>query len=194
MSTWPTKHLTADELDSFHSASVSGEAQLHVETCTDCQRLVAADRALVQALAALPSFAPTSGFVDRVMASVQVRQPAKVPLLSYPTISRRALAWAFGLTVVALGSAVWSAAHLPLIHHWLDLAALEMRQSAWLGIRGLGANLIEQPWFESVREWMTSPLRVISSLAAGLGVSVLALLALRRLVRPLPEAAIHAKW
>lgn len=81
------------------------------------------DAAVVGALSRLPSFVPGRGFADRVMARVDLPQPAPVMLLlrarAWATQPRHALALAGGYAVSAVVATAalvpWLLAHLPAI-------------------------------------------------------------------------------
>lgn len=184
MSPWPTQHLTADDLDAFHSGALSSEMRLHLETCDACRALGANDFEVVSALERLRPFAPAPGFVDRVMAQVVVGQPARVPLLSFPTLSRRRLAAVGALAAGLAASVVWSAANRTELEAWLNGIGAGLVQAGWAAVRSAAAAVAQQPWFETVRSGWLVPGR----LAVAGGALVLAygsgILALRRLLTP----------
>jgi fermentation-respiration switch protein FrsA (DUF1100 family) len=75
------RHLLPDEIDLL----VDGEAgfgvaplRAHVTECDDCRARLEDARLVVDALEALPHFAPDSRLADRVMAQVPVFVPAHV--------------------------------------------------------------------------------------------------------------------
>jgi hypothetical protein len=75
------RHLLPDEIDLL----VDGEAgfgvaplRAHVTECDDCRAWLEDARVVVDALEALPHFAPDSRLADRVMAQVPVFVPAHV--------------------------------------------------------------------------------------------------------------------
>src|SRR5262245_49484861 len=107
--TWPTKHLTADDLDAFHSEALSGDVRLHLETCDDCRRLITNDRFVLDQLGRLPAYQPSLSFAERVMTRVSIGAPAKVPVLSFPRLTRRQLAAISTLAAVMVLSVAWSA-------------------------------------------------------------------------------------
>ena len=65
-------------------------------------------------------------------------------------------------------------------------------QVAWLGLRGLASNLIEQPWYSGIRALLENPVR----LALGSALASLAYLggvfALRRLLALPTQQVAHA--
>lgn len=192
---WPINHLTADDLDAFHSASLSVESKEHLEECAECRSLALADRALLDALAKLPLFEPSPVFADRVMARVQLPKPGAVGvrrgwLLRSPV--RLALA---ASVVVALGaSIIWSLFNRELLLSWLQLSAAETGQTVWLGVRVVATNLTTQPWYDSLRDFASSPER-LAAVGAGALVSYgAAVYALRRLLTPPSRPVPHANW
>jgi hypothetical protein len=75
------RHLLPNEIDLL----VDGEAgfgvaplRAHIDECGDCRALVEDARIVVDALEALPHFAPDSRLADRVMSQVPVFVPAHV--------------------------------------------------------------------------------------------------------------------
>ena len=186
--TWPIKHLTADDLDAFHSASLSVEDQKHLEECEDCRALVQQDSALLAALASLPRFEPSSGFADRVMARVE---PARAGGAVVPLLRRRRLAIAATLAVSLGASVVWSWFNRDLLLSWLNQSAAAVGSTMWTAVRVAAVNLTEQSWFAGLADFASSSGRL--ALAAG-GLLVgygAALFGLKRLLvppsRPVPD-------
>jgi predicted anti-sigma-YlaC factor YlaD len=184
--TWPIKHLTADDLDAFHSASLSVEARQHLEECAECRSLAIADRAVLDALERLPVFEPHAGFADRVMARVQLQ---RAPLRVFQW-RRAALAASL---IIGLGASIgWSFFNREALLSWLNHSAAEIGRTLWLGVRVVASNLTQQPWFDSVRQLASSWGRVAvigGGLLVGYGAAIVAL---RRLLvppsRPVPDA------
>ena len=186
--TWPIKHLTADDLDAFHSASLSISARQHLDECPECRALTLQDSALVQALERLPSFEPTAGFTERVMAQVR-----PVPVLA--RVSRRpTLALAASVAIILGASVVWSLLNRAALLAWLNHSAAGIGQALWTGLRVAATNLTEQPWFASLRQFAASSGRVLllgGGLLVGYGAAVFAL---RRLLAPPSRPVPHADW
>ena len=193
MKTWPTQHLTSDDLDAFHSEALSADMQLHLETCAQCQGLVAADRFVLDGLARVPHLAPRPDLVDRVMARVTITAPAPVGVLSFPPLSRARLAAAAVLVVGMAVSVAWSAANRAALDAALSGVASQLATAAWLVLRTLAANLAEQPWYETLRAVVAGPGRIAFACLAGLVVYGMGMLALRRLVTPTGDPAGHAR-
>lgn len=193
MTPWPTKHLTADDLDAFHVEAPSEEIRLHLETCEECRQLVVLDHRVLRMLESLPAMTPGTEFADRVMAQVTLGQPAPVPVLSYPKLTRPRLA---ALTASAAGivaSVAWSSANRALLDRWLDsgTAALwNLGTTTWQTLAGV---VTSQPWFETVRQLASTPTRVGLLAVVMLGMYGTGLLALRRLVTPSAGTVSNAR-
>lgn len=178
-----TPHLTTDDLDAFHSGSLDSTSRLHIETCDRCRALVVADRDLLAAFERLPHLAPSEGFADRVMAQVVVAKPARVPVISFPKLSKRRVALLGGLAAGMTASAVWSVAFRPELEALLSSLGGAAAQLGWTAVRATAAGVSELPWFDAARAWL-APSRLVPTL---LGIAVLygsGVMALRRLVTP----------
>ncbi len=184
MTPWPTHHLTADDLDAFHTEALSTEMQLHLETCEDCRRLVVLDRRVLAMMNGLSSFGPRDGFADRVMARVTIGSPAPVPVLSYPRFTQSRLATLSALAAGMVTSIAWSTVNRALLDAWLD------RTSATLWNVGTSlwqqghSFLAAQPWYDSIRSVSGEPVRLALIAACVIGLYATGLVALRRLVTP----------
>ncbi len=182
--TWPKNHLTADDLDAFHSEALSSEMRLHLETCEDCRRLVVLDRQVLEMLGRAPSYAPSAEFADRIMARVQVGKPAPVPVLSFPRWTRRRIAAMVGVAAGMAASVAWSAVNRQLLESWLDGSTAALwNTGAVLWQNGL-TYLAAQPWFEGIRSLVGSPVRLGAIGALTIALYATGLLTLRRLVTP----------
>lgn len=130
-----TRHLHPHEIERL----VDGDGGLddlsaHAAACATCERAVRTARALASALDAVPHVKPTSGFAERVMTSVQVRQPwivaaweAMGRLVATGSRVRRA---ASGL--LATGATATAVAGLALaagVIRWPALEALAVRRA-----------------------------------------------------------------
>lgn len=184
MTTWPTQHLTADDLDSFHSGALPADVRFHLETCEPCRQLLAADGELVRQLEAMESIAPSAGFADRVMAHVVVAPAEAVPVLSFPRMTPRRIAAIGAVAAGVVASVTWSAANRSQLDLVLGTVGAGALDAAWTGVRTLAAFLGDQPWFDAVRSAWLAPARLAAGLAAGLAIYISGLVALRRLVTP----------
>jgi anti-sigma factor RsiW len=115
------RHLLPNEIDLL----VDGEAGFgvaplcaHILECDDCRRRLEEERVVVDALEALPHFAPDSRLTDRVMAQVPVFVPAHVA--ARDTV-RRWLPQSVAARVAAVAVAGSMAATLTLGMIWLAL-------------------------------------------------------------------------
>ncbi len=179
--TWPTPHLTAEDLDAFHSASLSPIASRHLDECADCRLLVERDRALLDRLETLPSFAPRGDLADRVLA--QIGRPAVLPAR---TTRPRALALAATVAIGAGISVIWSLFNRPLLGSWIDRGSDALRNLFWESIATVAQNLSEQPWMPDLWQTGWSEGRIAAAGAALLLGYAGAMLVLRRLlIRPL---------
>ena len=186
--TWPIRHLTAEDLDAFHSASLTAEASQHLNECDQCRTLVRQDRALVEALEALPVFAPRTDFADRILARVDC--PVALPV----RIGRpRRLALAASI-LIGLGASIgWSLINRTLLASWGDAAARGISRALWIGVATVAQNLTEQPWVSGLLQVGSSTGRLVVLVSAlGLGYAA-AMMALRRLLL-LPRSVSHANW
>jgi hypothetical protein len=188
-------HLTADDLDAFHSASLSDAAREHLAECEDCRTMAELDRAVLAALATLPSYAPAPNFADRVVARIHRPAPALVRALA-PRLpaswNRRALAASLFLGLGA--SVVWTLLNRTLLLSWINLAAAETGRTIWLGVRVAATNLTSQPWYAPLRDFASSPGRLALVIGGCLIGYVVALAALRRLLTPPSRPVPHGNW
>ena len=151
------------------------------------------DHAVLNALAALPSYAPKPQFADQVLARVRRPESVLVRLLkprSPASWGRLALA---ASVLISLGaSIVWSLFNRELLLSWVQLAAVETGRAVWLGVRVVATNLTSQPWYLPLREFASSPGR-LAVLAAGSFVTYAAALYALRRVLTLPSGPVsHA--
>jgi hypothetical protein len=199
MSPVPGPHLTPDDLDAWLAGALAPAAQEHLAGCPACQERADTEREIVTLISGLQLMSPAPGFADRVMARVTVPQPLQVGTLDLRQrvfASRRSMAFAAGLLIVMLssmaGSVVWTIGHqetLAALGSWLTAQA---GQVAWLGVRGVASNFIEQPWFAGFRELASSPARLAIASGLALVAYLSGVLALRRLLAlPTPRVA-HA--
>lgn len=153
------------------------------------------DRAVLSALATLPTYAPGPHFADRVVARVERQAPAIVRLLASRSPAfwgRRALA---ASVLLGLGaSIVWSLLNRELLLSWIHLSAAETGRTLWLGVRVVVANVNEQPWYAPLREFASSPGRLALLVSGSLVTYAAALVALRRLLTPPSRPVPHANW
>src|SRR6266550_3820380 len=158
----PGPHLTPDDLDAWLAGALAPAAQDHLSHCPSCQERADTEREIVALLSALPLVSPAPGFADRVMARA---------------------AGLLALVVGSMaGSIVWTLGHqetLAALGGWLVGQA---GQLAWLGVRGVASNFIEQPWFEGLKALAAHPGRLALASALAVVAYLGGILALRRLL------------
>lgn len=180
--TWPIRHLTAEDLDAFHSASLSPETKQHLDECSECRSLVERDRALLEMLETLPSFSPRADLADRVIA--QISQPAATPV-RIP--SRRPLALAASVAVLLGASVVWSLFNRPLLGSVIARVGGAIGDFLWDGLATMAQNLADQPWLASAQQFAGSGARLALAIGVLLIGYTAAMVAFRRLLRqPMP--------
>ena len=195
----PGSHLTPDDLDAWLAGALAPAAQEHLVSCSACRERAETEREIVTLLTALPLMSPAPGFADRVMARVAVPQPLTIRTLDVLRrrvfASRRSMAIAAGLLVLLAGSmagsVVWTLGHqdtLAALGRWLTAQA---GQAAWLGLRGIASNFIEQPWFAGLRALAGSPGRLGLACALALVAYLSGVLALRRLLALPTQRVAH---
>ncbi len=196
----PGTHLSPDEIDSWLSGNLAREWQQHLDECQTCLDRVRVEREITDQIATLPLMSPKDGFADRVMASVSVPDPFSIRSFQATRrrllATRKSLAIAASLTLLILGSMggsiAWSLTHqetLASIGNWLLTAG---GQVAWLSVRGIASNLIEQPWYSGVRSLLENPGRLAIASALATTVYLIGVLALRRLLALPTQQAAHA--
>ncbi|HLA89392.1 MAG TPA: hypothetical protein VJL28_03040 [Gemmatimonadaceae bacterium] len=168
------RHLLPNELDLLLDGEAGfGIAPLaaHVEECPACRARLADARLVVDALEALPHFAPTLRFADQVMAEVQIVEPwYAAPLEAF----RRIVPQSRPMRVVTATSATVAAATMSALALWLALradAALYLfglvtdraRGVMVSGAAALAGQLLGQPGLDAIRSGS------VGSLALGAG-------------------------
>ncbi len=193
-------HLSPDEFDSWLAGNLAQDTQQHLDQCQACLERARTEREIVDLIAALPLMSPASGFTDRVMASVAIPDPFAIRSLQATRrrlfATRKSLAVAASIALLVLGSMAgsiaWSLTHqatLTSLGSWL---LAEGGQIAWLSLRGLASNLIEQPWYGGVRSLLADPLRLALGSAMTTAVYLGGVLALRRLLALPTQQVAHA--
>ena len=193
-------HLSPDEIDAWLAGNLPPEWQQHLDHCQECLERTRVEREIVDQITALPLMSPTPGFADRVMAAVVVPDPFAIRSLQATRrrlfASTRSLAVAASLALLLLGSMAgsiaWTLANQDTMANLGNWLITNAGQAAWLGFRGVASNVIEQPWYNSLRSLAENPSRLalFSGLAsfAYLG----GVLALRRLLAVPTQQVAHA--
>ena len=196
----PGTHLTPDEIDAWLAGALALEPQRHLDQCQTCLERVRNEREIINQVAAVPLMSPAPDFADRVMAAVVIPDPFAIRSLQTARrrllASRKSLALAASLALLLLGSmagsVVWSLAHqdtLASLGSWLVSAG---SQIAWLSLRGVASNLMEQPWYSGLRTLLDNPVRLALGSALASAVYLGGVLALRRLLALPPQQVAHA--
>lgn len=182
-----TRHLLPEEFDLLVDAEAGieagfGAAELagHARSCPVCAAELDAARQVAAELDALPRFAPSPRFAERVMQDVQVFEPWHVALAD---TARRLVPRSRPLRALAAAGALASTALLTLVLAWLatradalafagDAAATRFRTAFWSAAGDLAASLLG----DSVRT-ATGPLMAAVAVVfvATLGLAALAL-------------------
>ena len=185
------RHLLPNEIDLLLDGEVGfGVTPLraHVRGCAQCRAELEEARALTAALEHLPHFAPSPLFAERVMAQVQVFEPAHVTALDtarrWLPASRpaRALAGvaAGGVALFLSVATLWLAARLDVLLFVTNVAAERTRTTLVDALGDAAAAALGQPALDAVRA--TGPSGLALALTALLVAVVVAAVALRALV------------
>jgi hypothetical protein len=193
----PGSHLTPDEIDVWLSGTLPREREAHLDGCAQCLDAARAEREIADQLVSLPLLSPAPGFADRVMASVTVADPFSLRSLRRRVFAtRKSLAIAAALVVAVLGSMagsiVWSLGHqqsLAAIGSWV---MAQGSQVAWLGVRGIASNFMEQPWYEELKLLLGHPGRLALTSVLAFLTYAGGVLALRRLLALPTQQVAHA--
>ena len=70
-------HLNPDEIELWALGLLPAARALHLAQCTACLAAAERERALFRELVQLERFAPSAGFVDRVIAHVRIAVTVK---------------------------------------------------------------------------------------------------------------------
>jgi hypothetical protein len=193
-------HLSPDEIESWLAGTLAQDWQQHLDQCQACLERARAEREIVEQIAALPLMSPSADFAERVMASVVVPDPFAIRSLQATQrrlfATRRSVAVAASLALLLLGSMAgsiaWTLTHQETLASMGTWLLAQGGQFAWLSLRGLASNLIEQPWYSGIRSLVDNPVR----LALGSALASLAYLggvfALRRLLALPTQQVAHA--
>jgi hypothetical protein len=193
-------HLSPDEIDAWLGGVLDPQRLRHLEQCPACLEQARMDREIVDQISALPVMAPSEGFADRVMAAVAVPDPFAIRALQATRhrlfSSRKSLAFAASLAILLLGSMagsiVWTLGNqetLASLGSWL---LSQGSRAAWLGVRGLASNFIEQPWYETIKPLLQNPARLALASALASLAYLGGVLALRRLLAVPTQRVAHA--
>jgi hypothetical protein len=122
---WTLEELAEDTLSPRETA----QAMAHVRRCAQCAADLDASRALIQALSALPQFAPSPSFADLVMGRVAIHVPAAQAVAARRWLPQTRRGW-----MMAVAGAL--APLLPLLGLLTWLAGRGMTPGALFGVGG----------------------------------------------------------
>jgi hypothetical protein len=196
----PGPHLSTEDLDAWLAGALSPDAQSHLERCPECLERTQAEQEIVGLLASLPLMSPSADFADRVMLSVAMPDPFALRSLESARRSlfatRKTAALAAGIALLTIcsmtASIVWTLGHqqsLAALGSWL---AGEAGRAAWLAVRGVASNFIEQPWYAGLRSLASTPTRLGLASAFASLVYLGGVVALRRLLALPTQGVAHA--
>jgi hypothetical protein len=195
MTASPLTHLTADELDALHEGQRLLRATSHLETCADCRALLESDAALISALEGLPTWDPSSEFLNRVMSQIErpILRPvvavAGVPTPRERSARRRVLVASLLTSGLVTAGFAWAFVDPETALGLVQPAFQQLTGSLWTSLQAMSANTVEQPWFTTFRDALATPTRAVPVLVAAAGAYAVALLGLRRLLtRPAADA------
>ena len=191
----PDRHLRPDEIELLLDGEEGfGVAPLraHVRSCLVCQTEFEEARALMGALDALPDFAPSSAFADRVMSQVQVFEPwhaaATRTVEQLVPASRPArIAAGFGAAItagLATAGATWAVARADMAVVLTQLGLERFREQLVAAGSDLVSTVIGQPGLEAMRSSSPEVMSfAVGGFVAAAGMGVVGLRALASSVR-----------
>jgi hypothetical protein len=196
----PGPHLSADDFDAWMSGALAPDKREHLDHCPECLERAEAEREIVSLLGALPLMDPSPDFADRVMLAVSLPDPFSLRSLAGVIrglfATPRAAAFATTVTLLVVGSmtasVVWSFGHqetLAAVGSWVMAQAW---QAGWVALRGVASNVMEQPWYATIRDSLEHPARWGAISAFATLAYVLGLVALRRLLMLPAREVAHA--
>ncbi|MCZ8203274.1 hypothetical protein [Gemmatimonas sp.] len=156
------RHLRPDEIELLLDGEEGfGVAQLraHAASCSVCQAEMASAQEIMLALDALPDFAPSPAFADRVMSQVQVFEPwhaaATRTVEQFIPASRPArlaagLAAAVGAGLATAG-ATWAVARADMGLLLAQLGLERFREQVVAAGSDLASTILGQPGLDALR-------------------------------------------
>ncbi len=156
------QHLRPDEIELLLDGEDGfGVAPLraHVRSCASCRLEFDRARDLMVALDALPDFAPSANFSDRVMAQVQVFEPwhaaaARTVGQLVPASQPARLAAGFGAAItagLATAGATWLVARADMAFVLTQLGAEDVRAQVIAATNDLATTVLGQPGIDVLR-------------------------------------------
>lgn len=191
MTDLPVSHLSADDLDLWVEGRLRGPALQHLAQCGTCRTLVERERELLTLLGTVGHVSPRADLADRVMAQVTIRSPEAT--VTRFGLRRRPVAIAAVLVAGMVASIAWSLGNRALLDQWGLQLVGAANNALWLMVQAVASNLIEQPWFQEVRAFLSVPGRLLLAAAAASVMWVGGLMALRRLMTLPTSRVAHAR-
>jgi hypothetical protein len=196
----PGPHLSPDDIDLWLDGTLAAERARHLDACRACLERAFAEREIMEQVASLPLMSPAPDFADRVMQSVSIPDPFAIRSLSAARrrvfATPRALAVAASLLLLVAGSMagsmVWTLNHQETLTAFGSWLLAQGGQAAWLALRGVASNLIEQPWYEGAKVLAGNPTRLAVASAVASFAYLGGVLALRRLLALPTQQVAHA--
>ena len=156
------RHLLPNEIDLLLDGDVGfglTPLRAHVRQCAQCRSELEEARAVTAALEHLPHFAPSPLFAERVMARVQVFEPAHVAALD---TARRWLpqsrparlvtgAAAAGVAFVLSVATLWLVARIDVVLFFTGVVSERLRQGFFDGLATAVGAALGQPALEALR-------------------------------------------
>ena len=156
------RHLRPDEiellLDGEEGFGVT-PLRAHVRQCASCDAELERARELMVALDALPDFAPSVGFSDRVMSQVQVFEPWHAAALSsarrfVPATRPARVAAGVGAALsagVLTASATWAVARADIAFLLAQVGLERFREQLGAAANDVAATVLGQPGIEAMQ-------------------------------------------
>jgi hypothetical protein len=156
------RHLLPQEIDLLLDHEVGFGVQplrAHVRQCDRCRAELEEARFVVAELEHMPHFAPSAGFADRVMAQVQVFEPAHVAAAdtvrrwvprSRPARLVAGLAAAMVAMVLSVG-ALWLGTRLDAVVFFSGLVVDRARGAMLAGLGDVIGATLGQPALDALR-------------------------------------------
>ena len=200
MNSAPGPHFSSDDFDAWMSDAPSAEARAHLDACPECRERAEAEREIVAMVSALPLVSPAEGFADRVMQRVAMPDPFSLRSMAGIRrrlfATRRTAALAATLAMVVAGSMAasiaWSLSHQQTIAAMGTWLMGQAWQAGWIGVRGIASNLIEQPWYSTLRDSLAHPALLGGASAFVFLMYIGGIVALRRLLTVPTRQVAHA--
>ena len=189
------RHLRSDEIELLLDEEEGfGVAPLraHVKSCISCHQELESARTLMMALDALPDFAPSANFSDRVMSQVQVFEPWHAAATRtvgqfVPATKTARIAAGFGAAMtagLATAAVTWGVARADMAFILTRLGAQGIRDQVVAAASDVASTVLGRPGIAAMQHG-TPELAAIAagSFVALVGMGVVGLRALATVSR-----------